>query len=77
MLLVRIVKELTSGIYLTFTVRTWYYIFDRHNRFQVLADSLNYIHENPARRQYVKKPEHWMWSSANPDNDIVIESMVL
>jgi len=164
---VRIVKELTSGIYyLTFTVRNWYYIFDRHNRFQILEDSLkyfqenksvklyayvfminhlhliasgidmigfvrdfkrhtsreiqnniittepavlklfdigdgryefwsrtnmpktienedyliqkiNYIHENPVRRQYVKKPEHWMWSSANPNNDIVIESMVL
>jgi REP element-mobilizing transposase RayT len=123
-----IVKELTSGIYyLTFTVRNWYYIFDRHNRFQILADSLkycqenkgvkiyayvfminhlhliasgsdmigfvrdfkrhtsedyliqkiNYIHENPVRRQYVKKLEHWMWSSANPNNDSVIEPMVL
>jgi REP element-mobilizing transposase RayT len=125
---VRIVKELTSGIYyLTFTVRNWYYIFDRHNKFQILADSLNYcqenkgvkiyayvfminhlhliasgidmigfvrdfkrhtsedyliqkinyIHENPVRRQYVKKLEHWMWSAANPNNDSVIEPMVL
>jgi putative transposase len=40
---IRISKELTSGIYyLTFTVRNWYYIFDRHNRFQILADSLKY-----------------------------------
>ena len=164
---VRIAKELTSGIYyLTFTVKNWYYIFDRHNRFQILADSLkycqkykrvkiyayvfminhlhliasgndmislirdfkrhtskemqnniiatelgvlklfdlgngkyefwsrtnmpkmieseeyiiqkiNYVHANPVRRQYVKKPEDWMWSSANPDSDIVIEPLVL
>jgi len=164
---VRISKELTTGFYyLTFTVRNWYYIFDRHNRFQILADSLkycrknkglkiyayvfminhlhlivsgndiigfirdfkrhtskeiqnniiatepkvlklfdlgngkyefwsrtnmpkmienedylfqkvNYIHENPVRRQYVKNPEDWRWSSANSDNDIVIEPMVL
>jgi putative transposase len=152
--------------YLTFTARNWYYIFDRHNRFQILADSLkycqknkgvkiyayvfminhlhviasgndmigfvrdfkkytskeiqnniiatepgvlklfdlgngryefwsstnmpkmienegyliqklNYIHENPVRRQFVKKPEDWIWSSANPESDIVIESVVL
>jgi len=164
---VRISKELSSGIYyLTFTVRNWYYILDRHNRFQILADSLkycqknkgvkiyayvfminhlhliasgndmigfvrdfkrhsskeiqnniiatelgvlrlfdlgngkyefwsrtnmpkmieseeyiiqkiNYVHANPVRRQYVKKPEDWMWSSANPDSYIVIEPLVL
>ena len=164
---IRISQELTSGIYyLTFTVRNWYYIFDRHNRFQILADALkycqrhkgikiyayvfminhlhliasgkdmigfvrdfkrhtskeiqnniiateptvlalfdigdgkyefwsrtnmpkmieteeylvqkiNYIHTNPVRRQYVKKPEDWIWSSANPESDIVIESVVL
>jgi len=34
------------------------------------------ISENPVRRQYVKKPEDWVWSSANPDSDIVIESVV-
>ncbi|MBM4145388.1 MAG: hypothetical protein FJ240_03810 [Nitrospira sp.] len=70
---VRISNELTSCIYyLTFTVRKWYCIFDRHNRFQILADS-----ENPVRRQYVKKPGDWLWSSANPESDIVIESVVL
>ncbi len=164
---IRIAKDMTSGIYyLTLTVRNWYYIFDRHNRFQILANSLkycrenkgvkiyayvfminhlhliascndmigfardfkrhtskevqnniaateaavlklfdagngkyefwsrtnmpkmiegeeyliqkiNYIHTNPVRRQYVKNPEDWMWSSANPDNDIIIEPIVL
>lgn len=164
---IRISKELTSGsYYLTFTVRNWYYIFDRHNRFLILADSLkycqankgikihayvfminhlhliasakdmigfirdfkkytskelqnniiatepdvlklfdfgngryefwsrtnmpkgienegyliqkmNYIHANPVRRQYVKRPEDWLWSSANPDSYFIIEPMVL
>jgi REP element-mobilizing transposase RayT len=164
---IRISKEANSGIYyLTFTVRNWYYIFDRHNRFEILAKSLKYcqkhkelkvyayvfminhihliasspdmvsfvrdfkkftskeiqnniiatepsvlslfdvgngryefwertnmpkmietedylfqktgyIHENPVRRQYVKRPEDWVWSSANPENDIVIESILL
>jgi len=27
---------------------------------------LNYIHENPVRKGYVSRPEHWLWSSANP-----------
>jgi REP element-mobilizing transposase RayT len=164
---VRIAKKLTSGFYyLTFTVRNWYYIFDRHNRFQILADSLKYcqqnkgitiyayvfminhlhlivsgndiigfirdfkrhtskeiqkniiatepdvlrlfdlgngryefwsrtnmpkmieneefllqkikyIHYNPVRRQYVKQPEDWVWSSANPESDVFVEAVVV
>ena len=42
-----------------------------------LFQKVNYIHENPVRRQYVKNPKDWRWSSANSDNDIVIEPMVL
>ena len=162
---IRIPKELKSGFYyLTFTVKNWYYIFDRHDRFQILADSLNYctsekdlriyayvfminhihlvasstdvigfvrdfkkftskellknireteppvlklfdngdgsfqvwartnmpkliesegyliqkmnyIHENPVRRQYVMRPEDWRWSSANPESEIVLEAL--
>ena len=161
---IRISKEFTSGIYyLTFTVRNWYYLFDRHNRFEILADSLNYcqrskglklyayvfmlnhvhiiasspdmiafvrdfkkftskeiqkniiatepnvlklfnmgsgkyefwertnmpkmikseeylfqkiryIHTNPVRKQYVKNPEDWVWSSANNESTIKVES---
>lgn len=145
--------------FITCTVQKWYYIFDRHNRFQILADSLmfcqrqkglelfayvfmlnhihllvrapdmvrflcdfkkftaremltdisakeptvvelfpqeggrrkfwqetnfsevidseklyaqklNYIHDNPVRKQYVERQEHWKWSSANPDQPI-------
>ena len=40
---IRISKEFASGIYyLTFTIKNWYYLFDRHNRFEILADSIQY-----------------------------------
>lgn len=36
-------KDNNSGYYFTTcTVEHWYYIFDRHNRWQILADSLIY-----------------------------------
>ena len=164
---IRITKQLSSGIYyLTFTVKNWHYIFDKHNRFAILADSIkycqkhkdlklyayifmlnhihliasspdtiafvrdfkkftskeireniiatepnvlslfdnekgtyefwaktnmpkfieteeylaqkiNYIHENPVRKQYVQRPEDWEWSSANPESEIIIEQIPL
>jgi len=162
---VRIDKNLNSEIYfLTFTVKNWYYVFDRHNRFEILAESIryyqkhkglklfayvfmlnhlhlianssdmigfvrdfksytsreiqrniiafepdvlqlfevekgkyelwqktnmpkmiesatffqqkmDYIEENPVRKQYVEKPEHWFWSSANPHSAIKIDEL--
>ena len=160
----RISKENSSAVYfLTLTVQHWYYIFDRHNRFQILADSLiycqkhkslkiyayvfmlnhlhlvasaedmidfvrdfkkftskeiqknllateanvlqlfatddgyefwqesnmpkliesedffnqkvEYIHHNPVRKQYVKNPEDWIWSSANPESRIPVDPL--
>lgn len=155
-----------SGVYyLTFTVKNWYYLFDRHNRFGLLSDSVkycqshkglkvyayvfmlnhvhliatapdmiafvrdfkkftskeihksiianepnvltlfekdeggfefwaktnmpkvieneryllqkvNYIHDNPVRKQYVNRPEDWVWSSANPESEIKVESVL-
>lgn len=33
----------TDGVYyLTFTIKNWYYIFDRHNRWEILTESLSY-----------------------------------
>jgi len=29
-----------------------------------LQQKLDYIHDNPVRKQYVSQPEHWIWSSA-------------
>jgi len=33
---------------------------------------LNYIHENPVRKGYVARAEHWIWSSANPASPLSI-----
>lgn len=33
---------------------------------------LNYLHENPVRKGYVDKPEHWRWSSAHPGNNLLV-----
>lgn len=41
-----------------------------------LFQKIRYIHENPVRKQYVKKPEDWKWSSANAESEIVVESVV-
>ncbi|TLD40229.1 MAG: transposase [Candidatus Jettenia ecosi] len=50
---VRISKEYISGIYyLTFTVRNWYYLFDRHHRFEILADSLTYCQKHKGLKLY-------------------------
>ena len=67
---VRIANEFTSGFYyLTLTIRNWYYLFDRQNRLQILADTI--------RKQYVKKPEARDWSSAHPESEIIVESVVV
>ena len=43
----RITKELNTGIYfLTMTIHRWYYLFDRHNRWNILADSIRFCQEN-------------------------------
>ncbi len=31
-----------------------------------------YVEDNPVKKYYVKTPEHWIYSSANPDNLIRI-----
>ena len=44
---VRISKESNKAIYfLTFTVKNWYYVLDRHNRWNILADSLKFFKAN-------------------------------
>jgi len=43
----RVPIALNAGTYcLTLTVERWYYLFDRFNRWQILADSLRYCQEN-------------------------------
>lgn len=44
---IRIHKELNNQTYfITLVVKRWYYLFDRHNRFFILLDSLNYLVED-------------------------------
>jgi REP element-mobilizing transposase RayT len=33
---------------------------------------LNYLHLNPVRKSYVARPEHWVWSSANPESPLPV-----
>ena len=43
----RVPTELNVGTYyLTMTIQRWYYLFDRHNRWQILTDSLRYCQDN-------------------------------
>ena len=37
-----------------------------------LLQKIQYIHANPVRKQYVNRPEAWVWSSANPESRIVV-----
>ena len=36
------------------------------------VQKLNYVHENPVRKGYVARAEHWVWSSANPDSPLTV-----
>jgi hypothetical protein len=36
---------------------------------------LEYIHNNPVRKQYVVKPEDWYWSSANMSCELKTDSV--
>ena len=43
----RVAADLNVGTYyLTLTIQRWYYLFDRYNRWQILAESLRYCQEN-------------------------------
>ena len=67
---IRISKEFTSGIYyLTFTVKNWYYLFDRHNRFEILADSLKYCQKHKGLKlyAYVLMLNHIHLIASSPD----------
>jgi putative transposase len=49
----RIHQGLEQNIYfVTPTIQNWYYIFDRHNRWQIIADSLRFCQENKGLEIY-------------------------
>ena len=50
---IRVSKENNSGTYfLTLTIKNWYYIFDRHHRWDILSDSVKYCQENKGLKLY-------------------------
>ncbi|MFA6566358.1 MAG: transposase [Candidatus Paceibacterota bacterium] len=49
----KISKDINSSVYfLTFTVKKWYYLFDRHNRWNIISDSLHYCQKNKNLKLY-------------------------
>jgi len=50
---IRIDKTLNSETYfLTLTVKNWYYVFDRHNRFHILKNSIQYCQKHKKLKVY-------------------------
>jgi len=50
---VRISQQHNQGIYfLTLTVSRWYYLFDRHHRWDILVRSLQYCREKKGLKLY-------------------------
>lgn len=50
---IRIKQELNEGTYfLTFTVKNWYYVLDRHYRWNIIANSLKYFQKNRDLKLY-------------------------
>jgi putative transposase len=41
-----------SFYFITPTIKNWYYIFDRHNRWQIIADSIKFCQENKGLEVY-------------------------
>ena len=68
----RINKNLNDQIYfLTFTVKNWYYFFDRHNRWKILEQSLMYWkkYKNLKIFHYVFMLNHMHLLISSPDVD--------
>ena len=50
---IRINQELNEGTYfLTFTVKNWYYVLDRHYRWNIIANSLEFFQKNKELKLY-------------------------
>lgn len=50
---IRISKELSEGTYfITFTIKNWYYVLDRHSRWNIIANSLKYFQKNKGLKLY-------------------------
>ena len=75
---VRISKELKDQIYfVTFIVKNWYHLFDRHDRFSILEKSFCYCQEHKGLKIYafVFMLNHLHFIGSVPDIIAVIRDM--
>ncbi len=75
---VRIVKQFKDQIYfVTFTVHNWYYLFDRHNRFEIIEDSFVFCQNNKGLKihAFVFMLNHLHFIGSAPDMIAVIRDM--
>jgi putative transposase len=50
---IKISKDLNDSLYFcTLTVKNWYYLFDRHHRWEILIDSLQYCQKHKGVKIY-------------------------
>ena len=74
----RIVRELKDQVYfVTFTIKGWYYFFDRHSRFKILEDSFVYCqkHKNLKVYSFVFMLNHLHFIGSADDLGAVIRDM--
>jgi len=74
----RIKKDFKDEIYfITFSVKNLYYIFDRHNRFQILEDSFVYCQKNKGLKifAFVFMLNHLHFLGQAPDMIDIVNSM--
>lgn len=75
---VRIAKSLSDQPhFLTLTVKNWYYIFDRHHRFEILEDSFVYCqkHKNLKINAFVFMLNHLHFIASAPNLAAVVRDM--
>ncbi len=75
---IRISSELKDQIYcVTCTVKNWYHLFDRHNRFHILEESFVYCQENKSLKIYafVFMTNHFHFIGSADDLGAVLRDM--
>ena len=45
----------------------------RLDSFSLARQKARYVENNPVKKEYVARPEHWLWSSACPDSPIPVQ----
>jgi len=81
--LIENIRETEPSVLSLFETENGYRIWKEDNQPRLIESEkfarqkLEYILNNPVKKGYVEKPEHWRWSSANPNNPIQINPLIL